>query len=116
MLGAPANRVCESRGHLTPEDSAMIIVRHCFIAKPGQASKLAAVIKEAVAQSKLVNPRVLTDVTGDFNRVVLEHEADGLAGFESAMNDYATNKKFQDKMKGYTDLYVTGSREILRLA
>lgn len=94
----------------------MIVVRNCFVAKPGQASKLAAVIKEAVAQSKLVNPRVLTDLTGDFNRVVLEHEADSLDGFEAAMKDYATNKKFQAKMKGYTDLWVTGNREILRLA
>jgi len=94
----------------------MIVVRNIFVAKPGQASKLAAQIKDAVASSKLGNARVLTDLTGDFNRVILEHEAADMAGFESAMKDYATNKTFQDKMKGYTDMYVTGSREILRLA
>jgi len=32
------------------------------------------------------------------------------------MKDYGTNQQFRDKMKGYTDLYVTGSREILQIA
>jgi len=31
------------------------------------------------------------------------------------MKDYATNETFRAKMKGYTDLYVTGSREILQI-
>jgi hypothetical protein len=94
----------------------MIIVRNCFVAKPGQASKLAKQIKEAVAVSNLGKHRVLTDLTGDFNRVILEHEAESLAGFEAAMKDYATNKTFQEKMKGYTDLYISGTREILQTA
>jgi hypothetical protein len=32
------------------------------------------------------------------------------------MADYASNETFRAKMKGYTDLYVTGSREILQIA
>jgi hypothetical protein len=94
----------------------MIIIRHCFIAKPGHASKLAAQLKEGAAVSKLGKHRVLTDLTGDFNRVILEHEAEDLAGFEAGMKDYATNAAFRKKMKGYTDLWVTGSREILQIA
>ena len=94
----------------------MIVVRNCFVAKPGHASKLAAQIKEAVAASKLGNYRVLTDLTGDFNRVILEHEAESMAGFEAAMKDYANNPAFREKMKGYTDLWVSGSREILQVA
>ena len=31
------------------------------------------------------------------------------------MQDYATNETFRAKMNGYTDLYVTGSREILQV-
>lgn len=50
----------------------MIIVRNCFVAKPGQASKLAAQLKEAAAAAKIPRHRVLTDLTSDFNRVVLE--------------------------------------------
>jgi len=94
----------------------MIIVRNCFIAKPGHASKLAAQIKEAAAASNLGKHRVLTDLTGDFNRVILEHEAESMAGFEAAMKEYATNATFREKMKGYTDLWITGSREILQVA
>lgn len=94
----------------------MIVIRHCFVAKPGHGSKLAKLIKEAIPVTKLVNARVLTDVTGDFNRVILEHEADTLAGFEASQKEYATNKAFQEKMKGYTDLWISGSREILQVA
>ena len=94
----------------------MIVVRNCFIAKPGHASKLAAQLKEAAAASKLGKHRILTDLTGEFNRVILEYEADSLSGFEAMMADYATNTAFREKMKGYTDLWVTGTREILQIA
>ena len=94
----------------------MIVVRNCFVAKPGNASKLAAVFKEAAVVAKIPKHRVLTDLTGDFNRVILEYEAENLGEFEARMKDYATNQAFRDKMKGYTDLYITGGREILQIA
>ena len=94
----------------------MIVVRNCFVAKPGQASKLAKQMKEAAAAAPgLKSYRVLTDLTGDFNRVILEYEAENVGEFEQRMRDYATNQAFRDKMQGYTDLYVTGSREILQI-
>lgn len=92
----------------------MIIVRNCFVAKPGQASKLAALLKEAAATA-IPKHRVLTDLTGDFNRVVLEYEAENVAEFESRMKQVMTDNAFREKMKGYTDLYVTGSRELLQI-
>jgi len=94
----------------------MIVVRNCFIAKPGNASKLAAQLKEAAGAAKVISRyRVLTDLTGDFNRVILEYEAESVGQFEASMKDYATNQAFRDKMKGYTELYLTGSREILQV-
>jgi hypothetical protein len=30
------------------------------------------------------------------------------------MKEYVTNESFRAAMKGYTDLYVTGSRELLQ--
>jgi hypothetical protein len=93
----------------------MIVVRNCFIAKPGQASKLAKLMKEAAAAAKMPKHRVLTDLTGDFNRVVLEYEAEGIGEFEERMREYATNETLREKMKGYTDLWITGSREILQV-
>lgn len=93
----------------------MLIVRNCFVAKPGNASKLAAQIKDAAASAKIQRHRVLTDLTGDFNRVVLEYEVENVGGFETMMKDYATNETFRAKMKGYTDLYLTGTREIMQV-
>lgn len=94
----------------------MIVIRNCFTAKPGNASKLAAQLKEAATASAMPRFRVLTDMTGDFNRVVLEYEAENVAEFEERMRDYMTNEAFRAKMKGYTDLYATGYREILNVA
>ena len=94
----------------------MIVVRNCFVAKPGNASKLAAQLKEAAAAAKVPKHRVLTDLTGDFNRVILEYEAENVTEFEARMKQYMTDETFREKMKGYTELWVTGSREILVIA
>jgi hypothetical protein len=94
----------------------MLVVRNCFIAKPGHASKLAAQIKEAAATANIPKHRVLTDLTGDFNRVILEFEVENAAAFEAQLNDYHTNEAFRAKMKGYTDLWITGTRELLQIA
>jgi hypothetical protein len=94
----------------------MLVVRNCFIAKPGQASKLAAQLKEAAAVAKIPRHRVLTDLTGEFNRVILEFEVENVTGFEAQLKDYHTNEAFRAKMKGYTDLWISGSRELLQIA
>jgi hypothetical protein len=94
----------------------MLVVRNCFTAKPGNAGKLAAQLKEAGAAANFVKFRVLTDMTGEFNRVILEYEVENIVDFEARMKDYATNTAFREKMQGYTDLWVTGSREILQIA
>jgi len=93
----------------------MIVVRNCFVAKPGSASKLAAQLKDAATSANMGRFRVLTDVTGDFNRVVLEYEAENVSEFEERMREYNNNMALREKMRGYTDLYVTGSREILQV-
>ena len=91
----------------------MMIVRNSFVAKPGQASKLAALLKEV--SPMLPNGRVLTDVTGDFNRVIMEYEVETVTDFEARMQQYATDPQVRSKMQGYTDLWITGSREILKV-
>ncbi len=93
----------------------MIVVRNSFVAKPGQASKLAAQLKEMATAGNLTNFRVLTDVTGEFNRVVMEYEVESAAGFEETFRRYTSDPQIREKMKGYTDLWVSGSRELLRI-
>ena len=95
----------------------MLIVRNCFIAKPGQASKLAAQLKAAAAVASNASTskyRVLTDLTGDFNRVILEFEVENIAEYEKRLKEYQTNTPFREKMQGYTDFWVSGTREILQ--
>jgi hypothetical protein len=93
----------------------MIVVRNCFTAKPGQASKLAAMFKELGAAAQIPKYRVMTDVTGDYNRVIFEFELASLAEVDQRLQEYATNPIFREKLQGYTDLWITGSREILRV-
>jgi hypothetical protein len=93
----------------------MLIVREVFVAKPGCASKLATLMKGTVQAGWVGNCRVMTDMTGDFNRVVLETEVESLAELEQRMKEYSNNQALHEKMKGYTDLYETGGREIFRV-
>ena len=96
----------------------MIIVHDIFISKPGNASKLAKMFKEVMADnSDLVN--IMTDMTGQFNKVIMVTKYDNLAAYEKSFDKYKEHaeemKKMQEKMKGYTDMYLTGSREIYRV-
>lgn len=96
----------------------MIIVHDIFICKPGNASKLAKLFKEAMAgNTELVN--IMTDMTGDFNKVVMVSQHESLSAYEQSWNKYMENaeelKKMQEIMKGYHDMYLTGSREIYKV-
>ncbi len=96
----------------------MIIVHDIFICKPGNASKLAKLFKEVMADNKeLVN--ILTDMTGQYNRVVLVSKYDNLTAYEQSWEKYKEQteemKKMQEKMAGYHDIYLTGSREIFQV-
>jgi heme-degrading monooxygenase HmoA len=96
----------------------MIIVHDIFICKPGQASKLAKLFKEVMGDDEeLVN--ILTDMTGKFNRVVMVTKYDNLTAYEQNFQKYMQDsdemKKMKEKMKGYQDMYLTGSREIFQV-
>jgi heme-degrading monooxygenase HmoA len=93
----------------------MIIVHDIFICKPGNASKFAKLFKEVMeGRKELVN--ILTDVAGQYNKVVMVSKFDNLAAYEENFKKYQENsdeiKQMMEKMKGYTDMYLTGSREI----
>jgi heme-degrading monooxygenase HmoA len=96
----------------------MIIVHDIFICKPGNASKLAKKFKEAMAgSSELVN--IMTDMTGQYNRVVMVSKFDSLTAYEQSWEKYkedsAEMKKMTEAMAGYHDMYLTGSREIYQV-
>ena len=93
----------------------MFIVREEFTARPGMASKLAKMFKEAVGDLRGYNIRILTDHIGNFNTVVMETEVAELAEFDKLMQEYMTRADIRDRMKGYTDMYMTGRREIYKI-
>lgn len=96
----------------------MIIVHDIFICKPGNASKMARLFKEVMSgQPEVVN--VMTDMTGQFNRVIMVSQYESLTAYEQSWEKYKQDtdemKKMQEKMAGYTDMYLTGSREIYQV-
>lgn len=96
----------------------MIIVHDIFVCKPGNASKMAKLFKEVMAGNKEV-VNIMTDMTGQYNRVVMVSKFENLTAYEQAMKEYMNpseeQKKQFAKMQGYTDMYLTGSREIYQV-
>ena len=93
----------------------MVVVRNCFTTKPGSASKLAAMMKAAFGAAGIPNHRVLTDLTCGMNRVIVEFEAADAEAAENTIREYRKSAAFREIMAGYTDLWISGSREILRV-
>jgi len=96
----------------------MIIVHDTFVCKPGNASKVAKMFKEAMADNKEV-VNILTDMTGEYNRVIMVSKYENLAAYEASFKKYMEDseeiKKMKEKMKGYHELYNSGSREIYQV-
>lgn len=95
-----------------------LIVREVFVAKPGQASKLAKLMKEMMnADPKMAEGKVMTDLVGNYNTVVFEYPVPSLSDFEKDMEEYGKNMdpELAKKMTGYTDMYMEGRREIWRI-
>ena len=93
----------------------MIIVREVFIAKPGMAGKLAKMFKSAMQEIPEANVSIMTDMTGQFNKVVMATQFDSLTDFEKRMQEYGSKPEMREKMLGYTDMYISGEREVYRV-
>jgi len=96
----------------------MIIVHDIFVCKPGNASKLAKLFKE-VMQDNDNTVNIMTDMTGQYNRVVMVSQYENLTDYDKSWEKYKQDteemKKMNEKMKGYTDMYISGSREIYQV-
>ena len=96
----------------------MIIVHDTFVCKPGNASKLAKLFKETMSGDKHVT-HVLTDMTGQYNRVIMVSKYENLTDYEKSFEEYSNPtpemKESMKKMEGYTEMYQNGSREIYKV-
>lgn len=96
----------------------MIIVHDIFVCKPGNASKLAKLFKEVMtAEKEVIN--IMTDMTGQYNRVIMVSQYESLTAYDQAFEKYKNPtpemKEQSKKMEGYTEMYLTGSREIYKV-
>jgi heme-degrading monooxygenase HmoA len=96
----------------------MIVVHDIFVCKPGNASKLAKLFKEVMTSMGELDC-IMTDMTGQYNRVIMVTKYENLAAYEKSFEKYMQDteemKQIKEKMKGYTDMYISGSREIYRI-
>lgn len=97
--------------------TTMIIVHDIFICKPGNASKMAKMFKDMMAAAGM-EAEIITDMTGQFNKMVMITKHESLAAYEQSFDKYSkdpeTMKKMGEFMTGYHDMFYTGSREIYK--
>ena len=97
---------------------AMIIVHETFICKPGNASKLAKLFKE-VMTDRVELVHIMTDITGEFNKVIMVSKYDSLSAYEQHYQQYMQDseevRKMKEKMEDYHEMFLTGSREIYKI-
>lgn len=95
----------------------MIIVHDTFICKPGNASKMAKLFKEWADAVPKKNVQVMTDMTGQFHRVIVASRFESLAAYEEdmkTMGQTEAEKALMDKFKDMHEMYVSGGREIFK--
>jgi hypothetical protein len=64
----------------------------------------------------------MTDLAGEYNTVVMEMQVKNLAEFERQMEEYKSGKpdpkmdpKVAEELSRYTEMYLTGRREIFQI-
>ncbi len=96
----------------------MIVVHDIFVCKPGNASKLAKIFKEWADVVPKKNVSVMTDMTGQFHRVVVGSRFKNLTDYEEESKKIGQSpkeKKIMEKFKDMNEMYVSGSREIYKV-
>ena len=98
----------------------MYLIREVFTAKPGNAGKMAKLMKKAFKSDK--SARVMTDMVGPYHTVVIETEVPTIAAWEQIMNDYKAGKpdpnmdpEVMKEIANYNDWYTKGRREIYQI-
>lgn len=98
----------------------MFLIREVFTAKPGQASKLAKLFQKMMNSE--MKGRIMTDMVGPYNTVVMEVEVETLAQWEQEMMKYRSGHEEKPKdpelakeMANYVEMYQSGHREIFEI-
>ncbi|MBX4198325.1 hypothetical protein KW782_03265 [Candidatus Parcubacteria bacterium] len=95
----------------------MYLVTETYIAKPGHAGELARSFKEEMGKIPNFKCTVLLDMVTDYNKIVVQYELKSLAEFEQSMTQHKKEQAKSKKTKPakYTEMYLTGRREIFKI-
>ena len=96
----------------------MIIVHDIFVCKPGNASKIAKLFKEWADVVPKKNVSIMTDMTGQWHRVIVASSFENLATYEEESKNVGQTpeeKAIMEKFKDMNEMYVSGSREIYKV-
>ena len=96
----------------------MISVQETFVCKPGNAGKLAKLFKEWADIRKGKNMFVLTDMSGQYHRVIITEMHESLSAYEESQKDMGQSpeeKAMMEKFKDMNEMYVSGSREFFKV-
>ncbi len=95
----------------------MVVIRQEFQATFGQGGPLAKVMVAGISQMmpKMSTPRhwqLLTDLSGPFDTVVLEVEAENLAEWERSRHELFALPEFSENLGRSAHLMVSGRSEL----
>lgn len=96
----------------------MIVVHNIFTCKPGNAGKLANLFREWADVRKTQNMSVMTDITGQFHRVIIAETHESLAAYEEAQKEMGQSpeeKAMMEKFKDMNEMYLSGSRDFFKI-
>lgn len=98
----------------------MILVRQVFQAKYGQAGQVATLLREsAQGFSDAVGPnrrwRVLTDLSGTFDTVVIELEVESLTAWEQLRQQLFTHPAIQESSAQFAEAIAGGRNELFTI-
>lgn len=98
----------------------MILVRQTFQAKFGKAGEVASRMREShQIFSRVIGTnhhwRVLTDLSGAFDTVVLEIELENLAEWESARTRMFQDEEFRQAIARSTEMFESGTSQFFTI-
>ena len=82
----------------------MIIVHDTFVCKPGNASKMAKLFREWAGVMPKKNMYVMTDMTGQFHRVIVASNHKNLAEYEKSYDKMPDSPKAKALMKKFDNM------------
>ena len=94
----------------------MVLSRVIFQAKFGKANDLVAAMKSSYdeatkEQLKTLQPRILTDISGPFDTVVIETTHESLAALEQFRQMIFARQEASEGQSAITELAVSGRNE-----